>query len=275
MAYAVSTHNTHLGVPHKSTMDKALLAADELTGFIIACCLVRPEGIRTLEAKSVKKKLKDKAFAAKVDREEIRRGAELLGVELDQHIQFVIDALKPYAEELRIAGEAMRLAWTTDVHLNHATNTVQHKFYQAVKDRADALLLTGDIAESPTIGRFLPVMAMVADRPIYFVLGNHDYYRGSIADTQFYVAQLAGEAKDLVYLNLAGIVELTLHTALVGNDGWADARLGNFERTGLILNDFRLIDADIGLSYNIIGREVPGGQPTWKALCLPSRPPTA
>lgn len=104
MAYAVSTHNTHLGVPLQSILDKALLAADELTGFIIACSLVRPEGIATLEAKSVKKKMKDKAFAAKVDRDEIRRGAELVGVELDQHIQFVIDALKPHAEELGIGG---------------------------------------------------------------------------------------------------------------------------------------------------------------------------
>ncbi len=105
IAYAVSTHYARLGVPHKSTMDKALLAADELTGFIIACCLVRPEGVATLEPKSVKKKMKDRAFAAKVDREEIRRGAELLGVDLDQHIQFVIDALKPHAEELGIAGK--------------------------------------------------------------------------------------------------------------------------------------------------------------------------
>ena len=102
MAYAISTHNTHLGVPHKSLMDKALLAVDELTGFVVACCLVRPEGVATLEAKSVKKKLKDKAFAAKVDRDEIRRGAEMLGVELDEHIQFVIDALKPHAAELGI-----------------------------------------------------------------------------------------------------------------------------------------------------------------------------
>jgi predicted hydrolase (HD superfamily) len=94
IAYAVSTHNTHLGVPHTQAMDKALLAADELTGFIIACCLVRPEGIATLEPKSVKKKMKDKAFAAKVDRDEIRRGAELLGVELDKHVQFTINALK-------------------------------------------------------------------------------------------------------------------------------------------------------------------------------------
>ena len=58
----------------------------------------------------------------------------------------------------------MRLAWATDIHLNHATNTVQRKFYQAVKDQADALVLTGDIAESPTLGRFLTVMAMLAER---------------------------------------------------------------------------------------------------------------
>ena len=102
IAYAISTHNTHLGVPHKSVMDKTLMACDELAGFIVACCLVRPDGIATLEPKSVRKKLKDKAFAAKVDREEIRRGAELLGVDLDEHIRFLIDALRPHAEELGI-----------------------------------------------------------------------------------------------------------------------------------------------------------------------------
>ena len=106
IAYAVSTHNTRLGVPQRSAIDKALLAADELSGFIIACCLVRPEGIATLGPKSVEKKMKDKAFAAKVDRDEIRRGAELLGVDLDQHIQFVIDALKPHARELGIGGRS-------------------------------------------------------------------------------------------------------------------------------------------------------------------------
>ena len=86
-------------------MDKALLACDELTGFVIACSLVRPEGIATLESKSVKKKLKDKAFAAKVDREIIKTSVEILGVDFDEHIQFVIDALKPYAEELGIRGK--------------------------------------------------------------------------------------------------------------------------------------------------------------------------
>jgi len=104
IAYAVSFHQTAWGLPPRTMMDKCLLACDELTGFVIACCLVRPDGIATLEPKSVKKKLKDKAFAAKVDREIIRSSVELLGADFDQHIQFVIDALKPHAEELGIAG---------------------------------------------------------------------------------------------------------------------------------------------------------------------------
>ncbi len=105
IAYAVAFHQTKWNLPPKSPMDKALLACDELAGFVIACCLVRPEGIATLEPKSVKKKLKDKAFAAKVDREIIKSSVELLGVDFDEHIRFVIDALKPHAEELGIAGK--------------------------------------------------------------------------------------------------------------------------------------------------------------------------
>ena len=105
IAYAVSFHQTKWGLPPKSEMDKALLACDELAGFVIACCLVRPDGVASLKPKSVKKKLKDKAFAAKVDREIIRNGVELLGVDLGEHIQFVIDALKPHAEELGIGGK--------------------------------------------------------------------------------------------------------------------------------------------------------------------------
>jgi predicted hydrolase (HD superfamily) len=105
IAYAVSYHQTAWNLPPRTTMDKALSACDELTGFIIACCLVRPDGIASLEPKSVKKKLKDKAFAAKVDREIIKNSVELLGADMDQHIQFVIEALKPHADELGIAGK--------------------------------------------------------------------------------------------------------------------------------------------------------------------------
>ena len=104
IAYAVSFHQTKWGLPPKTVMDKALLACDELAGFVIACCLVRPDGITSLMPKSVKKKLKDKAFAAKVDREIIRQGVELLGVDPSEHIQFVIEALKPHADELGIGG---------------------------------------------------------------------------------------------------------------------------------------------------------------------------
>jgi len=108
IAHAVSAHYTRWNVPHDSALDRALLACDELTGFIVACSLVRPEGIATLGPKSVKKKLKDRAFAAKVDRHECHHGAELLGQEISDHIQFVIDALKPHAAELGIEGRAAR-----------------------------------------------------------------------------------------------------------------------------------------------------------------------
>ena len=102
IAHAISAHYTKWNVPYETTLDKALLACDELTGFIVACCQVRPEGIETLTAKSVKKKLKQKSFAAKVEREEIAAGVEMLGVDMTEHINFIIDVLKEHKEELNI-----------------------------------------------------------------------------------------------------------------------------------------------------------------------------
>jgi predicted hydrolase (HD superfamily) len=102
IAHAISAHYTKWNVPYETTLDKALLACDELTGFIIACCHVRPEGISTLTPKSVKKKLKSAGFAAKVDRYEIQTGIELLGVDQTEHIQFIIDVLKTNKEALDI-----------------------------------------------------------------------------------------------------------------------------------------------------------------------------
>jgi predicted hydrolase (HD superfamily) len=100
LAHAISAHYTKWNVPYESALDKALLACDELTGFVGACCLVRPGGITTLEPKSVLKKLKDRGFAAKVEREEIEAGVRLLGVEMSEHVGFVIEALKPFGGEL-------------------------------------------------------------------------------------------------------------------------------------------------------------------------------
>lgn len=102
MAHAIAAHYTKWNVPYISLLDKALLACDELTGFIVACAQVRPDGIASLEAKSVMKKLKDKGFAAKVERDEITKGVELMGVDLQEHITFIIEVLKKNKEELGI-----------------------------------------------------------------------------------------------------------------------------------------------------------------------------
>jgi predicted hydrolase (HD superfamily) len=102
IAHAISAHYTKWNVPYDTLLSKALLACDELTGFIVACAQVRPEGIATLEAKSVIKKLKDKGFAAKVERDEVYKGAELLGVELNDHITAIISVLQKHKDELGI-----------------------------------------------------------------------------------------------------------------------------------------------------------------------------
>jgi predicted hydrolase (HD superfamily) len=102
VAHAISAHYTKWNVPYETALDKALLACDELTGFIVACSHVRPDGIVGLEAKSVIKKLKDKGFAAKVERDEVYKGIELFGVELTNHITFIIDVLRKNKLELQI-----------------------------------------------------------------------------------------------------------------------------------------------------------------------------
>lgn len=104
IAHAISAHYTKWNVLYDTILDKALLACDELTGFIVACCQVRPDGINSLEAKSVIKKLKDKGFAAKVDRDEVYKGVELIGIPLSEHIEFIIKVLKENKVELGIGG---------------------------------------------------------------------------------------------------------------------------------------------------------------------------
>ncbi|MFP6673134.1 MAG: HD domain-containing protein [Pirellulaceae bacterium] len=99
--YAIKSHADYLeDCPRVSLMDKALYACDELAGFISAVAKVRPDGIRGMKAKSVRKKMKQKSFAAAVNREDIVSGAEDLGIELNEHIQFVVDAMAEQAELL-------------------------------------------------------------------------------------------------------------------------------------------------------------------------------
>jgi putative nucleotidyltransferase with HDIG domain len=101
---AVAGHATFLGVPRETPMAKTLFAVDELSGFVAACALVRPTGIHGLTPKSVKKKLKQPSFAAAVNREEVRQGAEELGVDFDEHVAKVIAAMEERAAELGLEG---------------------------------------------------------------------------------------------------------------------------------------------------------------------------
>jgi len=107
--YAIKSHADYLpDCPRVSRLDKTLYACDELAGFITAVAMVRPEGIIGMTAKSVRKKMKQKAFAAAVNRDDIIRGAEDLGVELNEHIQFVIDALAGIGQQLGLVPAATR-----------------------------------------------------------------------------------------------------------------------------------------------------------------------
>ena len=101
MIKAIMGHATYTGVPRDTDMAKALFATDELCGFLVACTLVRPSrSLDDLEVSSVKKKLKDKAFARSVNRDDIHQGVAELGVDLDVHVRFVIDALRPVQREI-------------------------------------------------------------------------------------------------------------------------------------------------------------------------------
>ena len=98
------SHAEHLALPRDTLLKKSLFACDELSGFVHACALVRPTGLEGLEPKSVKKKLKQPSFAAGVHREDVYKGAEELGVDLDDHIRTVVAALQPIAGELGLAS---------------------------------------------------------------------------------------------------------------------------------------------------------------------------
>jgi putative nucleotidyltransferase with HDIG domain len=101
---AVASHAEYLGVPRETPMEKSLFAVDELSGFVLACAYVRPDGLTGMTAKSVKKKMKSASFAAAVDRDDLRRGAEDLGVDFDEHVEVVIAALEAHSAELLSSG---------------------------------------------------------------------------------------------------------------------------------------------------------------------------
>lgn len=137
----------------------------------------------------------------------------------------------------------MRLAWLTDVHFNFVKAPAFRDFLEQVAATgADALVVTGDIGEGPSTPGYLNCMAQTLARPIYFVLGNHDFYKDSFAQMAAAVKALAAKEPRLIWLNEARTVELAPGTALVGHDTWADGRLGDLANSPLLLSDFFQIE---------------------------------
>lgn len=142
-----------------------------------------------------------------------------------------------------------RLAWATDVHLNFLAAHGLSVFCDALaREEPDAVLITGDIAEAPSLEPLLSRVATALRTPIYFVLGNHDYYHGSIPRVREAVVALCERFSYLAWLPAAGVVPLGPDVALVGVDGWADGRLGSWERSPVMLNDYVLIAELAGLT---------------------------
>lgn len=141
-----------------------------------------------------------------------------------------------------------RMLWLTDLHLNFLTPQQIDDFLATVAaQRPDLVLVGGDIGEAPNVIGLLKRIAKVVATPIYFVLGNHDYYFGSIERVRESVEDLCGHWPNLTFLTASGVVALTERTALCGHDGWADARLGDYERSLVMMNDYRLIEELAGV----------------------------
>ena len=149
------------------------------------------------------------------------------------------------------------LAWATDIHLNFVDEERVAEFCHQLKASSpDAVLLAGDIAEAPSLEETLLDLEDNLQLPIYFVLGNHDFYKGSIAEVRKGVSTLCRKSKLLHWMNEAGIVELTETTALVGCDGWGDARIGNGVKSRVVLNDFIVIKDLAGLWPDAKGKKL-------------------
>ncbi len=144
----------------------------------------------------------------------------------------------------------MHIAWATDIHLNFLNEQKREGFFHSISARnPDAVFITGDIAEAPSLRFHLQEMVDSIQKPLYFVLGNHDYYHGSISSIRNEINALCETNQHLTYLCGNQVIELTKNTAVVGHDGWGDGRLGNVEHTPVRLNDFRLIEELTGLEY--------------------------
>jgi 3',5'-cyclic AMP phosphodiesterase CpdA len=136
-----------------------------------------------------------------------------------------------------------RVVWLTDIHLNFLPKPRVLEFLTRVAATApDAVLIGGDIGEAHDVCDYLGAIAETISAPVYFVLGNHDYYFGSIRETRLRVEQFCREHARLHFLTTGGVEQLTPSVGLVGHDGWADGRLGDYARSLVMMHDWKLIE---------------------------------
>ena len=148
-----------------------------------------------------------------------------------------------------------RLAWLTDLHLNFLSDKQAEAFCaHLARTDADCFVFTGDIGEAPNVEHYLRLLERSLQRPIYFVLGNHDFYRGSISSVRELVQDLCKTLPNLHWMPLEGVVPLSEQTCLVGHDGWGDARAGDYWNSRVELNDWDLIGEFLGISKSERGR---------------------
>ena len=137
----------------------------------------------------------------------------------------------------------MKTIWLSDIHLEFLHGPEIQQFLRELDDiHADAVLIGGDIAQASSVTSSLRQMQDQLGVPIYFVLGNHDFYHGSISEVRSAIRCLTKECSGLHWLSIGGAIPLTNRTSLVGHDGWGDGRLGDYENSRVQLNDFRLIE---------------------------------
>lgn len=143
----------------------------------------------------------------------------------------------------------MKAIWLTDIHLEFLDHCAFSGFLRKLAEQnGDALLISGDIAQAPSVEDYLTGLARSLEIPIYFVLGNHDYYEGSIPTVRDRISKFAKDSPLLYWLTDCEPIYLNATTSLVGHDGWGDGRLGDYEQSTVSLSDFFLIRELTGLS---------------------------
>jgi len=142
----------------------------------------------------------------------------------------------------RTPTQAFRFAWLTDIHLNFlGMSALQNFFAQVAELEVEAYVISGDIGEANNVCDYLKAFSHTVGRPVYFVLGNHDFYRSSIAQVRQDVTAQLSDNPYLRYLTTSEYLELTPDAAIVGHDGWADGRYGDFLTSTMMLNDYVMI----------------------------------